>query len=117
MKKVFCIYMLLFALVIGLQAENSKSMTEGKEVKEETAVAAYSLKGVVVDTEMDEALAGVSITVDGKKYYSDLSGNFEIPSLLKGKHQVAVDFISYQSKLVEVDLDKDEELYIEIRRQ
>ena len=45
-------------------------------------------------------------------YYSDLNGNFIIPSLNSGKHKIQVELISYEP--MEIDLTKDQTLNINL---
>ena len=124
MKKITLLLTLAFALSLHLSASNndgektvsSKESTASSKESTENAAAVYTLSGTVYDPNGNEALSGASITINGKKYYSDLSGNFNIPRLPKGKHTVSVNFISYQSQTVEVDLSKDEDISIAIRQ-
>ncbi len=87
------------------------------ENENENEIAVYSLKGTVYDPQGQEALSGASVTIEGKKYYTDFQGNFNIPQLRKGKYEVTVDFISYCSRQVEIDLNSDQEVHIDIRQQ
>ncbi len=115
MKKVTLCICLILAIVMNVYAENEKDGNSEKE-NIENVTAAYSLKGTVYDPVNKETVTGAIITVDGKKYYSDFSGNFSVSGLSKGKHIVSVDFISYQSQVLEIDLDNNRELAIEIKQ-
>ena len=115
MKKIALLVIIVSGLCLSLNAENGEG--NKPETKEVEAAAAYSLKGNVYDILEAEALSGATIIVDGKKYYSDLAGNFSIPALSKGKHKVTVDFVSYQMQEIEVDLSKDKEIKIEMKQQ
>ncbi|MCD7924050.1 carboxypeptidase-like regulatory domain-containing protein [Phocaeicola sp.] len=116
MKKITLLIALAFAVICSANADNKKNEKKMSKASTEKAVAIYSLSGKVYDSNDNEALSGASITVDGRKYYSDLSGNFNIPQLTKGKHTIAVDFISYQSQTMEIDLDKNENVNIAIKQ-
>ncbi len=74
------------------------------------------LSGFVIDKENNEELAGASISVDGKKYYSDLDGNFSIDNLTPGKCQIKVELISYQPVTLEIDVSKDESININLQQ-
>jgi len=115
MKKIALLLTLALALPLGLSASNSN---DEKSSSEETknATALFTLSGTVYDPNDNEVLSGASIMVDGKKYYSDLSGNFNIPRLSKGKYTISINFISYQSQTMEVDLGKDENIKIAIKQ-
>lgn len=116
MKKVILLIFTALILVGNVWANIDKGNESAKEQIAGTK-ASYSLKGTVYDPICNETVSGASITVDGEKYYSDFSGNFEIPALTKGKHTLSVDFISYQSRVMIIDLNKSEELKIEIKQQ
>lgn len=113
MKKIFLAIILLGSLTSVAKAE-SKKEASGKEVNK---ISVCSLKGLIADNRNFEAIAGACITVDGKKYYSDFSGKFDIPALKEGKYKLLVDFISYQTQTVEVDLKENQEVTIEMRQQ
>lgn len=115
MKKVILFMVMVFSLALTSNAKDIAS--EKTEETAKTEVASYSLKGIVYDAKFDESLSGATITVDGKKYYSDLSGQFSISQLTKGKHLVTVNFVSYQPQTVEVDLDNTNELKIQMKQQ
>ncbi len=115
MKKLTLLICLVLAIVFHANAKIEKG-SESHKTSIESATAAYSLKGTVYDPVNNETVTGAIITVDGVKYYSDFDGNFSVAGLKKGKHQVSVDFISYQSQELEVDVDTDKELVIEIKQ-
>lgn len=117
MKK-FGLFLILSFIIIGsVVADNGDEKGVLKEQAEASVSATYSLQGTVYDPVCNEAISGATIVIDGKKYYSDFSGNFEIPALAKGKHIISVDFVSYQNKAIEVDLDKNQDLEIQLKQQ
>ncbi len=104
--------MLLFASSL-LMTVSVFAGTDSDEVKKEKEsqlaapvemVQMLQLTGLVVDEKNQEALAGAAIVVDGKKYYSDLDGNFAIRNVKPGRYSVAVELISYEPAVMEVDL-------------
>ena len=80
----------------------------------EKNVATVQLTGSVMDDKNKEVLAGATVYVDGKKYYSDLDGNFSISDMKPGKHQIKVEFISYKPVIMEIDVNKDEKININL---
>jgi hypothetical protein len=107
--------LIAFILVHHANASDEKGKDTAKE--RPAAVASCSLKGRVYDPVCCEAVSGATVTVDGIKYYSDLSGNFFVSELNKGKHTIFVDFISYQSQAIEIDINANRELNIELKQQ
>ena len=112
MKKtvLFIIAILAISWSVNANPKNEKAEVEA-------AIETVNLTGSIFDSKYDETLPGASITIEGKKYYSDLSGSFSIPNLKKGKYSVTVDFISYQPQTVEIDLIENENLNIELKQQ
>ena len=80
----------------------------------EKNVKMVQLTGSVVDDKNKEALAGATIYVAGKKYYSNLDGDFSIPDIKPGKYQIKVEFISYKPVVVEIDVNKNEKININL---
>ena len=96
-------------------AESEKSNNKIKDNESVTiveSVNALQLTGLVVDEKNNETLAGATILVDGKKYYSDLDGNFSINDVIPGKYKLIVELISYEPVSMEVDLTKNQKLNI-----
>lgn len=116
MKKIALLFALTFIVFCSLNATNNNEKENSPKASTENTSAVYQLSGTVYDPNGNEVLPGASITVDGKKYYSDLSGNFNIPQLARGKYIISVNFISYQSQTMEIDLKKDEDMRIAIKQ-
>ena len=70
------------------------------------------LTGSIMDSKNQETLVGATLYVAGKKYYSNLDGYFCISDIKPGKHQIKVEFISYESITIEVDVNSYEEINI-----
>ncbi|MCC8186728.1 MAG: carboxypeptidase-like regulatory domain-containing protein [Bacteroides sp.] len=115
MKKVAFFMLVCVCGWFSLNAANIEK--ENNKIENADEIAVCSLKGIVYDLQGGEALSGASVTIDGKKYYTDFMGNFHIPQLKPGKYQMTVDFISYCSREVEIDLSTDQEIKIDIRQQ
>jgi len=90
----------------------------GKEGHNETAaeVKTVQLTGSVTDNKNNEALAGATLIIDGKKYYSDLDGNFAISNMKSGKYELKVELISYKSTVVEVEVNSNEQIRINLQQ-
>ncbi len=107
---LFCIVsMFVFSSVV--LAENNTVESAITTVSDNSTV----LKGSVVDKNTKESLAGVVITANGKKVYTDLDGNFSISNLCKGNCKVVVKLISYQDQTIEVDMNSTQDLQIKLQ--
>ncbi|HHU41058.1 MAG TPA: carboxypeptidase-like regulatory domain-containing protein [Fermentimonas caenicola] len=108
------------SLLISVTAFAETDKINNKKGKETETVAfienvnALQLTGSVVDEKNKETLAGATILVDGKKYYSDLDGNFSINDVIPGKYQMVVELISYEPVSLEIDLNKNQNLNISL---
>ncbi|WP_352423374.1 carboxypeptidase-like regulatory domain-containing protein [Proteiniphilum sp.] len=100
------------ALLISVSAFASTDRKSENKNKETTLV--LQLTGSVVDDKNKETLAGAAIIVDGKKYYSDLDGQFTITDVNPGKHEVKVELISYEPYVIEIDLTKNQKLNVSL---
>ena len=114
---------LIFAAFVLLSVSAFANTEKDSEKNVETVSASANisknvetvqLTGSVVDDKNKEALAGVTIYVDGKKYYSNLDGDFSISDIKPGKYQIKVEFISYEPVVVEIDVNKDEKININL---
>jgi hypothetical protein len=110
MKKVICIVWMGLCLAAHAGASDDK--------RTEESAATCSLKGRVYDPVCREAISGASLTVDGVKYYSDLDGRFSVSSLQKGVHSISVDFISYRSQEMQIEINEAvRDIEIALRQQ
>lgn len=107
MVVVFCSAV---ALAGNSKTENKTKETNTNKVEQ---VSNVCVSGTIVDVKSDETLAGATIVIDGKKYYSDLDGKFNLPSLTPGKYRLAVEMISYNNQEIDIDVQKD--LNVKIR--
>lgn len=117
MKKIYLVLVVVLAFIIPVMADNGNEKKSVKEESENVVAATYSLQGTVYDPACKETISGATITIEGKKYYSDLSGNFIVPVLDKSKYTVSVDFVSYRNETFEVDLSKTQNLEIRLSQQ
>lgn len=110
--------LVLFASVlVSFSAFADKNNNENK-VKEAEAVTAagnvnsMQIHGSVIDKNNSETLAGATVFINGKKYYSDLDGNFTLTDIQPGKHTIRVELISYEPSQMEIDLANNRKLNI-----
>jgi len=101
-----------FSTFAGTDKNSEKKGEESHVVAVVESVNALQLTGTVVDDKNNETLAGASILVDGKKYYSDLDGNFTISDVKPGKYELTVELISYEPVSIEVDLSQNQQVNI-----
>jgi len=104
--------LLSVSALASTENDNEKKGKEAKSVSLVEKVNALQLTGSVVDEKNNESLAGATIVVDGKKYYSDLDGNFSIKDVKPGKYDLVVELISYEPVSMQVELVKNETLNI-----
>jgi len=115
MKKAI-LFLVIVAVSLGAMAiENPKVKEKG------AAKVTQALTGMVVDQQTGEALAGVSVKIEGtdKCVFTDLDGQFEISDLNPGTYSFSVSLISYKTNsLKDVELDNGEKtaLKVELKR-
>ena len=114
------------SLLMTTSAFTNSNVSNNKEVKKsnETELVAnvasresLQLTGVVVDKKNNETLAGASILVDGRKFYSDLDGKFSVNDVKPGKYEMVVELISYEPISMQVDLSKNQSLNINLNQK
>ena len=112
--------MLMFATFVMFTAYAGNDEAGKKEKSTSDAIEKVSVVGIsgsIIDNENNELLAGATIYIDGNKYYSDLNGNFSVSHLKPGKHLIRVEFISYQSSEIEVDINNNKKVDIVLNQQ
>ncbi|GIR57495.1 MAG: hypothetical protein CM15mP65_00760 [Crocinitomicaceae bacterium] len=69
--------------------------------------AQYSFKGTVKDDKTAETLTGVNIKVNNSKgAITDFNGQFSL-DLAKGSHKIMISYVGYETKLIDVEIDKN----------
>ena len=113
MKKVTLIALLSILVVNGYVMAK-----EASPAKAEAAVVTtvQEIKGMVFDKMTNESLAGASVIINGKKVYTDLDGNFSIPAQT-GNCEIRISMISYEDKVVTVNLNGQSALKIELNQR
>ena len=90
---------------------------ETKPATVNTTTSSNVVNGLVVDKLTNETLAGVVVTSNGQKVYTDLEGNFEIKNLCDGKCQLKISLISYEDQVIEVDTNHTNSLRIMLNQR
>jgi hypothetical protein len=100
------ITLLAAALLISLTGFSNNY----KETSKESGLT-FSVSGKILDISTGEALAGVKVFVEETEThaYSDFDGNFEINGLYPGQYTLTTTFISYESAMVNLDIESAEE--------
>ena len=115
MKKIIGTLLLAGLCTVFTFAGNSNKENKAKsENNVEQVSSNVNLSGTIIDLKNNETLAGATILIDGKKYYSDLDGNFNLTALSTGKHKISVEMISYSNSQMEIDVQKDMNLKIQL---
>ncbi|MGB4415027.1 MAG: carboxypeptidase-like regulatory domain-containing protein [Paludibacter sp.] len=112
MKKMLFITLVSFiALAMNVSAKETAA-PEAKSTAIAETVSSNVLKGMVFDKLTNESLAGVVVTSNGQKVYTDLDGNFKIQNVCDGKCQLKISLISYEDQIIEVDTHSTNSLRI-----
>lgn len=114
MKKVLFLSVIAL-LFISINVSASKSPAPAPKVELQSQVTV--LKGMISDSQTNETLAGAVITANGQKVYSDLDGNFSINNLCDGKCQLKISLISYEDRVLEVDLQNAKTIEIKLQQR
>src|SRR5690554_51996 len=99
------------------EIKNNKKDNETEVVSTIENVNVLQLNGIVVDENTNETLAGGTIIVDGKKYYSKLDGNFEVKDVKLDKYELIVYLISYEPVTIVVEHSKSRNLNINLHQK
>lgn len=114
MKKV--VFFLLVSLVIGFNTLSAKDKAD-QEMSVQVTASTTELSGVIFDKLTNETLAGVVVTANGQKVYTDLDGNFTVKNLLTGVCELKISMISYEDQVVKVDVAKLKNLKIQLSQR
>lgn len=106
-----------FSVAADTDSKNNKKVNESESISVIEKANAIQLTGSVVDKKNNEMLAGASILVNGKKYYSDLDGQFVINDVTPGKYEMVVELISYEPQTLELDLTRSQNLSVDLNQQ
>lgn len=101
-------------LIFGATASQAKGKDEPKSAEKTAAVSTYTLSGKVTDLKAGETLVGATVTVNGKKVFTDLDGNFTIEDVSGKECEIQVNMISYKPEVVKVAISNKENKNIQI---
>ena len=110
--------LVVFFAFIMISVANAKQNPSSESKAE--SVSAVTLKGVILDKQTKESLAGATIMANGKKIYSDLDGNFELKDMNINRDEkctLTISLISYKDITVNVDLNANKNLQISLVQQ
>jgi hypothetical protein len=95
----------LFTFTLGFANNNEKK------------AKMFSISGKVIDKQ--ETLTGVEVLLDGKKttIYTDFDVNFTINNVVKGKHTVSFNLITYETKSIILDSKDNETVTVELKEK
>ena len=99
LMKKFALISLMVLCITGITlAINLKDIRKDSQNKNRA-----SINGMVTDLKTGEALAGVSVSIEGTdiKVYTDFDGNFEFKNLESGTYNIICSYISYKKSLIE----------------
>ncbi len=120
MKTLFILTLSLFVSISASADTDSKKSAKTNEIESISSVeniTAMHIFGVVLDEKSNETLAGATIVVDGKKYYSDLDGNFSVYNVKPGNYEMVVELISYEPITLVVDPVKNQIVNINLHQK
>lgn len=115
-KLLFISIVLLFATVVNA-APKAKVAPEAKVEAATEVVNTNTLKGIVFDKITNESLAGVVVTANGQKVYTDLEGNFTIQNVCTSKCELKISLISYADQILEVDAQNAKPIKIQLSQR
>jgi len=115
MKKLILIALLSVVIVnVNMMA---KEAAPAKKAETAVVTSVSEIKGMVFDKSTNETLAGASVLINGKKVYTDLDGNFTIPAGATGNCELKISMISYEDKVMTIDLSGKTSLKIELNQR
>ena len=78
-----------------------------------------SISGSIYDQFTGEALVGVAVKIEGldEVSYTDFNGSFQFKDVLPGEYSVTSEMISYETKIIKVDIDliKDNSIHLKMK--
>lgn len=116
-------YRIIFTaiLVLTFRAFVFADADEGKNREKddnETGFSTYKLSGSVIDQESSEKLVCAKIEIEGTgiSVFTDIRGDFSIPSLEPGSYNLKVTYIAYQEKeITNFQFDSEKDIIINLK--
>ncbi|MEA4935205.1 MAG: carboxypeptidase-like regulatory domain-containing protein [Paludibacter sp.] len=115
MKKL-TLSIIVILIISGIDMVSAKEFTN-QQMSAEITIADNQVKGIVYDKSTRESLAGVAVSFNDQKVYTDLDGKFVIPNAGPDKKELRVSMISYEDQILVVDPLKDESVKIALYQQ
>jgi hypothetical protein len=115
MKKLTLLALLIVIAVNGKM--QAKEAAPAKNAETATVITVPEIKGMVFDGSTKETLAGALVLINGKKVYTDLDGNFTLPGGITGNCELTISMISYEKKVMNVNLNELTLLKIELSQR
>ena len=114
MKKLLSL-LAIATLLIGTAFADNKIENENNKKTTTTT----SIKGIVLDMNSGEALAGVKVVIAelNQEVYTDLDGNFEFENVIKDTYHIESEMISYEKKNLKVDLNVSDDIKIVMKNK
>ncbi len=90
--------------------ENKKTASENSAEAQATPTAMKSITGKVVDLSTGEALAGVTVLIDGTDMvaFTDFDGKFKFSNVNLNAAKISASFISYEKSLLNISPSSSE---------
>ena len=111
MKNLLVIVMFFATTLISFAGNNSTN-----KVETTNAISMVEIKGKVIDPLTNEALAGATVVVNGKKMFTDFDGNFKIVDQANKSQKVSISMISYRSEDFVIQMNETKNLEIALQR-
>lgn len=91
--------------ILSFAAETSKAAepkAEPAALEITNTVSSFVLTGRVLDTDA-QSLAGATITIAGKKVYTDLDGNFSVTLSGNSRCELKASMISFEEQIMQIN--------------
>lgn len=74
------------------------------------------IKGVITDSKTNESLIGTTVLIQGTTQgtITNFDGEYIIPKVNPGTYNLVISFISYESKVVRIEVEKDKETELNV---
>lgn len=95
---------MLTASISLMASESKKELNEKNAPAELAPVTLNSISGKVIDITTGEALAGVTVSIEGtdKVAFTDFDGNFRFSDVSQASAKISASFISYEKSLLNI---------------
>lgn len=104
--------LLLFCATSSIASDKDSPKTTEKN----NVVSTYSVNGKVIDQKIGETLVGATVTVNGKKVFTDLEGNFTVDNIAGENCEIQVNMISYKPQVIKVSVNESKNIQIALKQ-